>query len=187
MSTAITQSRWTHLLNRWPTAVAIALTLLTLDGEVTASAVEGYGEVLLLLAWPYVIGAQLEKRRAAWPLLAVGMTLIVALRIVNVVPVWIVLISAGGVLLAWGVASGRLRTSGTLRLQSLGLVGLAALSLMSLTVGPDVGVYLVAAGWFLHGIWDFVHLWLDRVVVRSYAEWCGVLDVLIAAELVFLA
>jgi hypothetical protein len=44
----------------------------------------------------------------------------------------------------------------------------------------------VAAGWFLHGIWDFVHLWLDKVVARSYAEWCGVIDVLVAAQLVFL-
>jgi hypothetical protein len=52
-------------------------------------------------------------------------------------------------------------------------------------VDPDLGRYLVAAGWFGHGIWDFVHLKLDKVVARSYAEWCGVLDVLIAAELVF--
>jgi hypothetical protein len=52
-------------------------------------------------------------------------------------------------------------------------------------VDPDLGRYLVAAGWFLHGIWDFVHLKLDKVVARSHAEWCGVLDIVIAAELVF--
>jgi hypothetical protein len=52
-------------------------------------------------------------------------------------------------------------------------------------VDPDLGRYLVAAGWFLHGIWDFVHLRADKVVARSYAEWCGVVDVLIAVELVF--
>jgi hypothetical protein len=27
---------------------------------------------------------------------------------------------------------------------------------------------------------------LDEVMVRSYAEWCGVVDVLIAAQLIFL-
>jgi hypothetical protein len=43
----------------------------------------------------------------------------------------------------------------------------------------------VAAGWFLHGVWDFVHLKLDKVVARSYALWCGILDIGIAAELVF--
>jgi hypothetical protein len=44
----------------------------------------------------------------------------------------------------------------------------------------------VAAGWFLHGLWDFVHLRRNAVVSRSYAEWCGVVDILIAVRLVFL-
>ncbi|GAA2793221.1 hypothetical protein [Nonomuraea dietziae] len=44
----------------------------------------------------------------------------------------------------------------------------------------------MAAGWLFHGVWDFVHLKLDKVVARSYAEWCGVFDVLIAAQLVFM-
>jgi hypothetical protein len=69
--------------------------------------------------------------------------------------------------------------------QALGMVGFGALALVALSVDPDLGRYLVAAGWFLHGIWDFVHLWLDKVVARSYAEWC-VIDVLVAAQLVFL-
>ena len=52
-----------------------------------------------------------------------------------------------------------------------------------LTVAPEVARYVLAAGWFGHGVWDLVHLRRDAVVSRSYAEWCGVLDVLIAAEL----
>jgi hypothetical protein len=43
----------------------------------------------------------------------------------------------------------------------------------------------VAAGWFLHGVWDLVHFKLDEVVARPYAVWCGILDVGIAIELVF--
>ena len=35
-------------------------------------------------------------------------------------------------------------------------------------------------------IWDFVHLRLGRVVSRSYAEWCGVLDILITVQLILL-
>jgi hypothetical protein len=45
---------------------------------------------------------------------------------------------------------------------------------------------MISASWLLHGGWDFVHLRRDRVVVRSYAEWCGVVDVLIAGQLLFL-
>ncbi|MCX4903070.1 hypothetical protein [Streptomyces sp. NBC_00878] len=57
---------------------------------------------------------------------------------------------------------------------------------MGLAVDPDLGRCLVAAGWFFHGVWDFVHLRLDKVVARSFAEWCAVVDVLIAVHLLFL-
>ena len=99
----------------------------------------------------------------------------------SVVFVWLALI-----VLVWSAASGHLQESSILRVQALGMVGFASLALAALAVDPDLGRYLVAAGWFLHGVWDFVHLRLDKVVVRSYAEWCGVFDVVIAAELLFI-
>ncbi|MGQ0574969.1 MAG: hypothetical protein ACT4RN_12290 [Pseudonocardia sp.] len=43
---------------------------------------------------------------------------------------------------------------------------------------------MAGAGWLAHGIWDFAHLRADTVVSRSYAEWCGVVDVLVAVGLV---
>ena len=64
-----------------------------------------------------------------------------------------------------------------------------ALALTGLVLDPDVGRYLVAAGWFLHGVWDFAHLRmrrLDGVVAPTFAEWCGVVDVVVAVELLFL-
>jgi hypothetical protein len=87
--------------------------------------------------------------------------------------------------LVWGAVDGRLRRPDPFRVQALGMLGFGALALAGLVVDPDLGRYLVAAGWFLHGVWDFVHIKLDRVVARSFAEWCGVVDVVIAAELVF--
>lgn len=62
-----------------------------------------------------------------------------------------------------------------------GLLGFGALALSGLVIDPEVGRYLVAAGWLFHGVWDLVHLVLDRVVARSYALCCGVLDIGIAA------
>ena len=84
------------------------------------------------------------------------------------------------------MAGGDLRKSRTLRAQALGVIGFAALALIGLAVDPDVGRYVVASGWFLHGIWDIVHLRLDRVVSRSYAEFCGVIDIVIAVGLAFI-
>ena len=65
------------------------------------------------------------------------------------------------------------------------MVGFGGLALAGLAVDPDLGRYLVAAGWFAHGIWDLVHLRANKVVARSYAELCAVVDILIAAELAF--
>jgi hypothetical protein len=75
-----------------------------------------------------------------------------------------------------------LRRSGALQVQVAGMLGFGVLALVGLVVDPDLGRYLVAAGLFGHGVWDFVHLRLDRVVARSHVEWCFVLDIILAAE-----
>jgi hypothetical protein len=87
--------------------------------------------------------------------------------------------------LVWGAVDGQLRRPDRFSVQALGMVGFGALALAGLAVDPDLGRWLVAAGWFGHGVWDFVHFKLDRVVARSYALWCGILDVGIALELAF--
>jgi hypothetical protein len=109
----------------------------------------------------------------------------IALRAVDVIEPTAVFSAVALLVLVWGAVDGQLHRPDPVRVQALGMLGFGALALAGLAVDPDLGRYLVATGWFLHGIWDFVHLKLDRVVARSYAEWCGVLDVVIAAELVF--
>ncbi len=37
--------------------------------------------------------------------------------------------------------------------------------------------------WRDHGVWDVVRLKLDKVVARSFAEWCAIIDVVIGIEL----
>jgi hypothetical protein len=173
------------LARRWPTALAIGLWALSLGGGDSDDAVGSFSEVLLLLPLLYLVVAGLQRRRASWVVLAVGMTAFVALRALEVVAPSAVFVTVALLVLVWGGVRGQLHRSGMFRVQALGMVGFGGLALVGLAVDPDLGRYLVAAGWFLHGIWDFVHLKADKVVVRSYAEWCGVLDVLIAAELVF--
>jgi hypothetical protein len=180
------RTRWTDVLRRWPTALAVGLAALSLDGGESDGSVAALGEVLLLLPMLYLVVAKVRRRRASWPVLVGGMTALVALRVLDVVPPRAVFVVVALIVLVWGAIDGQLHRPGMFRVQALGMVGFGALALIGLAVDPDLGRYLVAAGWFFHGIWDFVHLRLDKVVVRSYAEWCGVLDILIAAELVFL-
>ncbi|WP_371784497.1 hypothetical protein [Streptosporangium subroseum] len=45
----------------------------------------------------------------------------------------------------------------------------------------------MAAGLLGHAAWDAAHWRADRVVTRPFAEWCGVLDLLLGLAVLFLA
>jgi hypothetical protein len=169
---------------RWPTALGILSAVVTLGGGAVADQVYGLGETLLFLPLLYLVVARAGRRGLSWPLLGVAFALIIGLRAVEV-PVAAVAVPLAAAALAWS-AIGHAPHPATVRVQALGTVGFVGLGLAGLAVDTDLGLYLVAAGWFLHGVWDFVHLKLDRAVSRSYAEWCGVLDVLTAAQLLLL-
>lgn len=164
------------LLRRWPTALAIALEVVSWGiGAVRA------GQILPLLPALYVVVAVLRRRGASWPVLVASFGLLVLLQLQTVVEPTVAILA-----LATAVALVGLRRRpgrAELRVQLAGLALFSGLALVGLTVAPETARYVLAAGWLGHGIWDLVHLRRDAVVSRSYAEWCGVLDVLIAAEL----
>jgi hypothetical protein len=170
---------------RWPTALGALSAVVTLGGGDRAAQVTGLGETLLFLPLIYLVVARAGRRWLSWPALGVSFALLIGLRALDV-SVTVVAVALAAAALAWS-AVGHAAHPGTVRLQALGMVGFAALGLTGLAVDTDLGLYLVAAGWLFHGVWDFVHLKLDRAVARSYAEWCGVLDVLTAGWLLLLA
>jgi hypothetical protein len=171
--------------NRWPTALAVLTGVLVFGGGETVEEVRGYAEILLLLPLLYLVVAKLRRRWATWPLLAASFAVIFLLRMTDVLSPAALFSAVALVVLVWSVLDGHLAGSGTLQVQALGMLVFGGLGLVGLVVDPDVGRYLVAAGWLFHGVWDFVHLRLDKVVARSFAEWCGVVDVWVAVVLVF--
>ncbi|MEO3797454.1 hypothetical protein ABGB14_45250 [Nonomuraea sp. B10E15] len=185
-----TRTHWARFLaNRWPTALALAMTALPSSGggEGTgAGAVGVFAQVLPLLPLLYLVVAKLGRRALTWPLLGAGVVSVVGLRMLDVVAISTVYVSIALVVLVWGALDGHLRRTGEFRLQALGWAVFTALALTGLVADPDLGRYVIAAGWLLHGVWDFVHLWRNRTVARSFAEWCGVVDVVVAVQLVVL-
>jgi hypothetical protein len=171
------------LERRWPTALAVASAALTFDGGDSGGSVRGLAEALLLLPLGYLIVAKLQRPRASWPVLVCGVATMIVLRLLDVIAPSAALVGIALIVLVWGAVDGQLPRSGLFQIQALGMLGFGALALIGLAVDPQLGRYLVAAGWFLHGLWDFVHLRTNKVVVRSYAQWCGVVDILIAAQL----
>nr|WP_055502373.1 hypothetical protein [Nonomuraea pusilla] len=168
---------------RWPAALAVASAVLTADAAGSTRGVAALAEVLLLLPLLYLVMAKLRRPGLSWLVLAALVVPFVASRALDALaPVAVVAVVAPAVLI-WGLLDGQLRRPGPLRVQAVAMAGFAAFAAAGLVLDPTVGRYVLAAGWLLHGVWDFVHLRRESVVSRSYAEWCGGLDVLVGVAL----
>jgi hypothetical protein len=98
-------------------------------------------------------------------------------------PTWVIL--AGAVALGiYGLLRGAAHPGYGLPLQTLALLGFGAAAGAALVVNPELGAYLVAAGLLGHAAWDAYHHRTNRVVVRSLAEFCLVLDTALAVAIV---
>ena len=165
----------------WPTLLALALTTATW-GISTATA----GKVLPLLPFLYVVAAVVQRRSATWPILGVCLLGWLALRQQDVVDPTAVVVAVAAAITLGGLL---MRRSGRqeLLLQAAGMVAFTAVALIGLSVAPEIARYVLAAGWLAHGLWDLWHLRREAVVSRSYAQWCGVVDIVMAAELLLWA
>jgi hypothetical protein len=173
-------TRWADVLRRrWPTWLAIALTALTAGGDSSGGdSLEGLSDALLVFALNYLILAVLQRRRATWVVATVVTSALVALRFQDWVDPSAVLLAAALAFVLWGAVRGQLQRPGALRLETAGMLGFGALALAALSVDRELGRYLLAAGWLGHAAWDFAHYRADKVVSRSFAEWCAVVDLL---------
>ena len=171
------------MARRWPTLLGVAAGVDSLFGEVTDATTRTFAETLLLLPLLYVLLAVLRQRRMTWPVLLGGLGLFVGLRMQDLVEPSVVILAVALGAAIWGAGHGRHRER-DFRLQLLGMAGFGALAVAGLVLDPGLARYVVAAGWLGHAVWDWVHLAKDRTVSRSFAEWCGAVDVLIAASLI---
>ncbi|MDR0358351.1 MAG: hypothetical protein LBJ87_02655 [bacterium] len=71
-----------------------------------------------------------------------------------------------------------------LPLQTLALLGCGGAVVFTLFVNPVAGSYLVAIGLLGHAAWDVYHHRKQKVVARSMAEFCLVLDTALAAVII---
>ena len=161
----------------WPTLLAIALAALTWGIDVTAA-----GRVLPLLPLLYVVAAVVRRRAASWPILRRQPA-----RLPRPAPAGRGRPDVVIVAVAAAVTAGRVAVAGPAGASCCcrppGWSCSPASPLLGLTVAPEVARYVLAAGWLAHGVWDLVHLRRHAVVSRFYAQWCGVVDIVMAAEL----
>lgn len=177
---------WVQLLiHRWPTLLGVGVATLTFLGEeVSAGFVSAVSAVVILMAGIYLGAAVLERRRAAWVFFLGGFVLLAAVRLLDGGVNLPLVFGVGAViLLVLGLARGRLGP-GHARLQVAGMLGFGVLGLLAPGVDPALGGYLLAAALLGHAAWDTAHFWRNRVVTRSYAEFCGVLDLVLGVAII---
>ncbi len=85
-----------------------------------------------------------------------------------------------------GVARGQLRKPVGLPLQTVGMLAFGSTVLVALNVSPVLGGKLVAIALIGHAAWDAYHFLRNRVVQRSYAEFCIFVDLLLGAAILFM-
>ena len=167
---------------RWPTLAGLGFAaVIAVD---LVSGVE-LAPVLAASAAVYLGAGALQRPTAAWPLFVATAAVITVARLLEdgFEPTWVIL--AGAVaLLVYGLLRGAGRPGYGLPLQTVALLGFGAAAGTALLVTPTLGAILVAAGLLGHAAWDAYHHRINRVVVRSLAEFCLALDTALAVAIV---
>jgi hypothetical protein len=170
------------LLRRWPTVLGVGVAALTLsdfdDGR-------EFAIVLLIASLGYLAIAVLERPQATWWVLIGLLAGVVCLRLLNIAP-GPVLAVAAVVMTIVGLVRGSLRRLWLPALQAPATLIFGAVAFIAIAAGYQVGSTLVAVGLLAHTVWDLVHLRARAIVSPSLAEWCAVLDTLIAVGILVL-
>ena len=171
-------------MHRWPTALGIALVALAAfdvqDGLEFAA-------LTVIMALVYLGAAALNRRWSAWVVLLAGLLLANFIPSISGIDPSVVLLVAAPVFLVLGVARGQWQRPGGLPLQTAGMLAFGSTVLVALFyVDPDLGGKLVGIAILGHAAWDAYHYLRNRVVPRSYAEFCAVVDLLLGAAILFM-
>ncbi|MEV0823189.1 hypothetical protein [Nonomuraea rubra] len=167
---------------RWPSLLALAWAVYSLSD--VGDGLE-YVILFVLPAAGYLFIAVAARPRITWAAVIALLATVVVLRALDIDP-WPPLALVVIALAALGLVNGRLRRPRIFALQAPGALAFMASGILALSVPPATGGYLVAAGLVGHAVWDGFHWRANKIVARSYAEWCGVLDLVLGLGLLIL-
>jgi hypothetical protein len=180
-TTPVSRRPWSSL-QWWPTLAGIALAAFVaydlVSGRDLASILAASGLV-------YLGAAALQKPGAAWPVFLLTFVVITvdSIGIIDVDATWI-LLALAALFAVYGLMRGATAPTSSLPLQTIAMIAFGGAAAIALLVNPVLGAYLVAAGLLAHAAWDVYHHRVNRVVARSMAEFCFVLDTLLAVAIV---
>jgi len=160
----------------WPAGLGALVAAGSMVGLADARDV---APVLAASGFVYVAAAAVGRPGAAWPAFGVTFVLIGLAKLTGLdATLWTIALAT--VLAVVGFALGRARPPWALPLQSVAMLVLGAAALLAVRADATAGGLLVAVVLLAHAAWDVHHHRTGRVVGRSLAEFCVVLDVLLA-------
>ncbi|MFC9997374.1 hypothetical protein [Nocardia sp. NPDC127526] len=169
---------------RWPSLLALVLALLIWPTG-AESTVRVLAAILLLMPLIYLLTAATGRQTATWPVFgAVGVVFVLS-GLQGRVPGFVIPVALAVLTCGWAAVTGRFDRA--FLIPVLGMVGFGAVAISAHYADLSVAHYLVAGGWIAHGLWDFAHHRADRTVARSFAEFCGVVDILVGGVLLIVA
>ncbi|MBL6278311.1 hypothetical protein JMF97_19305 [Micromonospora fiedleri] len=167
------------LLRRWPAALGVLVAVGTVLG------VEHGGQIASVVAasgFVYLAAVAIGRPGAAWAAFGVTFVLVgLSLRAGFDAVLWICVAAAG--LAVLGALRAGVRPVWSLPLQSAAMLVLGAAALLAVRADHLAAGVIVSVALFAHAAWDVWHHRTERVVTRSFAEFCGVLDVLVGVGL----
>lgn len=167
----------------WPAALGVLVAAATAyaltDGRDVAPVVIASGVV-------YLAASATGLRWMAWAAFGVTIPLIALTKVTDLdATLWLLVLA--GALLVIGLGGRRMHPWWSFPLQTVAMLVLGAAAVIATQVNPVVGGLLVAAALLGHAAWDVYHHRAGRVVGRSLAEFCAVLDILVAMVVAFVA
>lgn len=172
-----------HLLERWPSVVGLLALLLNVTGGADAHVT---AMIIIIASACYLATSAIGPRRSAWVVVG-GAAVAVALARVTGLDATVTVLVLGVAFAVLGLLRGADVDRRELGIQTLGFLGFSAVALTAMMVGPVPALYLAALAAVGHAAWDVVHFLRDRVVPRSLAEACFVLDLGLGLSMLFLA
>ncbi|WP_260665772.1 hypothetical protein [Cellulosimicrobium cellulans] len=172
-----------HLLERWPSLVGLLALLLNVtngaDAHVTAM-------IIVIASACYLAASAIGSRRSGWIVVGGAIVAVVLAGVTGLDPTVTVLV-LGAAFAVLGLLRGAGVDRRELGIQALGFLGFSAVALTAMMVGPVPALYLATLAAVGHAAWDVVHFVRDRVVPRSLAEACFVLDLGLGVAMLCLA
>lgn len=173
-------------LQGWPSLAGVAFAgFVAIDLFRGIESGADLASIVAASALVYLAAATAQKRVVSWIAFLVTVVVITVskLGVVGVDATWI-LLGAAALCAVYGAVRASGQSIREMRRQSIAMLVFGLAAAIALNVAETFGAYLVAAGLLAHAAWDVHYHRANKVVSRSLAEFCFVLDALLALAIV---